>query len=82
MFDVARIDQVGQEHLTLWNYMNDPLIFAVNQQVWQTLDEEQQAMLRETAQEAGEWEIAMTREEERTPSGDSRARCDGDRTIR
>ncbi|WP_286902786.1 DctP family TRAP transporter solute-binding subunit [Vreelandella sedimenti] len=64
VFDVARIDQVGQEHLTLWNYMNDPLIFAVNQQVWQTLSKEQQTLLRETAVEAGEWEIAMTREEE------------------
>lgn len=64
VFDVARIDQVGQEHLTLWNYMNDPLIFAVNQQVWQSLSEEQQAMLRETAEEAGAWEVAMTREQE------------------
>jgi TRAP-type C4-dicarboxylate transport system substrate-binding protein len=64
VFDVARIDQVGQAYLTLWNYMNDPLIFAVNQQVWQSLSEEQQTLLRETATQAGEWEIAMTREEE------------------
>ncbi|NOG31871.1 DctP family TRAP transporter solute-binding subunit [Halomonas sp. TBZ9] len=64
VFDVARIDQVGQEYLTLWNYMNDPLIFAVNQSVWQSLSEEHQTLLRETAEEAGAWEIAMTREEE------------------
>ncbi len=64
VFDVARIDQVGQEYLTLWNYMNDPLIFAVNQRIWDSLDEEDQEILRETAIEAGEWEIAMTREEE------------------
>lgn len=64
VFDVARIDQVGQEYLTLWNYMNDPLIFAVNRQVWDSLDEEQQQILRETAREAGAWEIAMTREQE------------------
>ncbi|RCV91598.1 DctP family TRAP transporter solute-binding subunit [Billgrantia montanilacus] len=64
VFDVARIDQVGQEHLTLWNYMNDPLIFAVNQRIWDSLDEEDREILRETAVEAGEWEIAMTREEE------------------
>ncbi|MCG6658228.1 DctP family TRAP transporter solute-binding subunit [Halomonas campisalis] len=64
VFDVARIDQVGQEYLTLWNYMNDPLIFAVNQRVWDSLTEEQQQILRETAVEAGQWEIAMTREEE------------------
>ena len=64
VFDVARIDQVGQEYLTLWNYMNYPLIFAVNQSVWQSLSEEHQTLLRETAEEAGAWEIAMTREEE------------------
>jgi len=64
VFDVARIDQVGQEHLTLWNYMNDPLIFAVNRQVWDSLDEADREILRETAVEAGQWEIAMTREEE------------------
>ncbi|WP_111414033.1 DctP family TRAP transporter solute-binding subunit [Billgrantia lactosivorans] len=64
VFDVARIDQVGQEYLTLWNYMNDPLIFAVNQQVWETLSEEEREILRETAIEAGQWEIEMTREQE------------------
>ncbi|SEL00433.1 DctP family TRAP transporter solute-binding subunit [Halomonas daqiaonensis] len=64
VFDVARIDQVGQEYLTLWNYMNDPLIFAVNQQVWNSLSEEERTLLRETAEEAGAWEIEMTREQE------------------
>ncbi|MDR5906453.1 DctP family TRAP transporter solute-binding subunit [Franzmannia qiaohouensis] len=64
VFDVARIDQVGQEYLTLWNYMNDPLIFAANQRVWDSLDEADREMLRETAIEAGAWEVAMTREQE------------------
>ncbi|XKH59694.1 DctP family TRAP transporter solute-binding subunit [Halomonas sediminis] len=64
VFDVARIDQVGQKYLTLWNYMNDPLIFAVNQNVWQSLDEADRELMRETAIEAGKWEIAMTREQE------------------
>ncbi|WP_108445674.1 DctP family TRAP transporter solute-binding subunit [Halomonas denitrificans] len=64
VFDVARIDQVGQEHLTLWNYMNDPLVFAVNRQVWESLSEQERTILREAAEEAGAWEIAMTREEE------------------
>ncbi|WP_355660483.1 DctP family TRAP transporter solute-binding subunit [Halomonas salifodinae] len=64
VFDVARIDQVGQEHLTLWNYMNDPLIFAVNRQVWLSLDEADRETLREAALDAGQWEIAMTREQE------------------
>ncbi|PMR67608.1 DctP family TRAP transporter solute-binding subunit [Halomonas heilongjiangensis] len=74
VFDVARIDQVGQEYLTLWNYMNDPLIFAVNQRVWDSLDEADREILRETAVEAGEWEIAMTREEESARLADIQAR--------
>ncbi|MGM0984291.1 MAG: DctP family TRAP transporter solute-binding subunit [Pseudomonadota bacterium] len=64
VFDVARIDQVGQEYLTLWNYMNDPLVFAVNQQVWSSLSEAERTLLREAAEEAGAWEIEMTREQE------------------
>jgi len=64
VFDVARIDQVGQTNLTLWNYMNDPLVFAANQRVWGSLSAEDQALLRQAAVDAGEWEIAMTRDEE------------------
>lgn len=64
VFDVARIDQVGQNHVTLWNYMNDPLIFAANQQVWASLSDDEKALLKETAVEAGAWEVAMTREQE------------------
>ncbi len=63
VFDVARIDQVGQQYLTLWRYMADPLIFGVNQRVWNSLSEEDQTILRETAIEAGAWEIAKSRAE-------------------
>src|SRR5690554_243904 len=64
IFDKAGIDEMGQEYLTLWNYMNDPLIFAVSQHVWETLSDEEREILRETAIEAGAWETATTREEE------------------
>lgn len=63
VFDVARIDQVGQQYLTLWRYMADPLVFGVNQRVWRSLSEEEQTILRETAVEAGAWEIAKSRAE-------------------
>jgi TRAP-type transport system periplasmic protein len=74
VFDVARIDQMGQTYLTLWNYMNDPLIFAVSRRIWDSLSEEDQQILRETAAEAGEWEITMTREEESERLADIQAR--------
>lgn len=63
VFDVARIEQVGQKYLTLWRYMADPLVFGVNQRVWNSLSEEDQAILRETAVEAGAWEIEKSRAE-------------------
>jgi tripartite ATP-independent transporter DctP family solute receptor len=64
VFDVARIDQADQRYLTMWHYMNDPLIFAVNQRVWKTLSKEDQALLRQAAIDAGKWEIAMSRKQE------------------
>ncbi|GAB2589934.1 DctP family TRAP transporter solute-binding subunit [Nitrincola alkalisediminis] len=63
VFDVARIDQVGQKHLTLWRYMADPLVFGVNQRVWNSLSTEDQTLLKEAAIEAGAWEIAKSRAE-------------------
>ncbi|HAW25607.1 MAG TPA: C4-dicarboxylate ABC transporter, partial [Pseudomonas sp.] len=49
VFDVARVDQVGQKYLTLWHYMADPLIFAVNQRVWKELPEADRELLRQAA---------------------------------
>ncbi|OEY65383.1 DctP family TRAP transporter solute-binding subunit [Marinobacter sp. X15-166B] len=63
VFDVARIDQVGQEHLTLWHYMADPLIFAVSNRVWNQFSAEDQALLKQAAIDAGEWEIKKSRAE-------------------
>lgn len=63
VFDVARVDQVGQKYLTLWHYMADPLIFGVNQRVWQSLSAEDQRLLRQAAIDAGAWEIEKSRNE-------------------
>ncbi|MFP3976851.1 DctP family TRAP transporter solute-binding subunit [Marinobacter sp. KMM 10035] len=63
VFDVARIDQVGQEHLTLWHYMADPLVFAVSNRVWAQFNAEDQALLKQAAVDAGKWEIEKSRAE-------------------
>ncbi|WP_129140759.1 DctP family TRAP transporter solute-binding subunit [Modicisalibacter coralii] len=63
VFDVARIDQVGQKYLTRWHYMNDPLIFAVNRNVWQQFPEADRELLRQAAVDAGAWEIEKSRGE-------------------
>ncbi|GHC17583.1 DctP family TRAP transporter solute-binding subunit [Aidingimonas halophila] len=64
VFDVARIDQAEQMYLTRWDYMNDPLIFAVSERVWQELTDEERELVRQAAIDAGEWEIEKTRAEE------------------
>lgn len=61
VFDVARADRAGQKHLTLWHYMNDPLIFGVSNRVWSTLSADDQALLKQAAIDAGAWEIEKSR---------------------
>ncbi|WP_198650130.1 DctP family TRAP transporter solute-binding subunit [Zobellella maritima] len=63
VFDVARVDQVGQNYLTLWHYMADPLVFGVNKKVWKSLSAEDQQLLRQAAIDAGAWEIEKSRSE-------------------
>lgn len=63
VFDAARIDQVGQKYLTLWHYMADPLVFAVNSELWQKFSPEDQQLLRQAAVDAGKWEIEKSRAE-------------------
>lgn len=63
VFDVARIDQVGQEYLTRWHYMADPLVFAVSNSIWDQFSEEDQALLKKAAIDAGQWEIEKSRSE-------------------
>lgn len=61
VYDVARADRANQKYLTLWHYMNDPLIFGVSQRVWKTLSAEDQQLLKEAAVDAGKWEIEKSR---------------------
>lgn len=63
VFDVARVDQVGQSYLTLWHYMADPLIFGVNKKVWKSLPEADRDLLQQAAIDAGAWEIDKSRNE-------------------
>ena len=63
VYDVARADRASQKYLTLWHYMNDPLIFGVSQRVWKTLPAEDQQLLQQAAIDAGQWEIEKSRSE-------------------
>lgn len=63
VFDVARADRANQKYLTLWHYMNDPLIFGVSQRLWSTFSPEDQEILKQSAIDAGKWEIEKSRAE-------------------
>jgi len=61
IFTAASLQNVGQRHVTMWNYVADPLIFVVNREVWNSWTPEDQAIVRQAAIDAGQQEIAISR---------------------
>jgi TRAP-type C4-dicarboxylate transport system substrate-binding protein len=61
IFTVAKLHTVGQKHVTLWHYVADPLIFAVNKDVFASFSPEDQKILREAAVEAAKYNIEIAR---------------------
>ena len=61
IYNGARMYTIGQNYLTLWRYMADPLIFAVNRSVWDAFTPEDQAIVRQSALEAGAFGIEVAR---------------------
>jgi len=64
--------QIWQYHkyATFWNYLVDPVIFYWNKKQWNTFPKDIQKIIREAAQEAGRFEIALCR-----------AGLDGDKSL-
>jgi tripartite ATP-independent transporter DctP family solute receptor len=52
VFSIAKLHTLGQNHLTLWGYMADPLIFVVSKTVWANWSEADRQAVREAAQQA------------------------------
>jgi tripartite ATP-independent transporter DctP family solute receptor len=61
VYQAAKLQSVGQNHITLWGYMNDPLIFVVNKDVWNSWTPEDREIVRQAAIDAGREEIAIAR---------------------
>jgi len=61
IFVGAKMQNLSQKYITLWNYMNDPLVFVVNKDVWQSWSPEDQKIVRQAAVDAGKQEIALVR---------------------
>jgi tripartite ATP-independent transporter DctP family solute receptor len=57
----TKMQNLSQKYLTLWNYMNDPLIFVVNKDVWKSWTPEDQKIVRQAAIDAGQQETILSR---------------------
>ncbi|MBL8660391.1 MAG: DctP family TRAP transporter solute-binding subunit [Rhodospirillales bacterium] len=58
----AKMETLGQTYVTLWNYVADPLIFAVNARVWNSFAPADQEIVRQAASEAGKLSIQLARD--------------------
>jgi tripartite ATP-independent transporter DctP family solute receptor len=61
IFTVAKLHTVGQKHVTLWHYVADPLIFAINKDVLASFSAADQKVVREAALEAGKYGVEIAR---------------------
>lgn len=61
VYMAAKLNTVGQKYMTLWGYMNDPLIYVVNKDVWKSWTPEDQAIVKQAALDAAKEQIAISR---------------------
>ena len=61
VYMAAKLQSVGQKHLTMWGYMNDPLIFVVNKDIWNSWTPADQVIVKQAALDAAKEEIAIAR---------------------
>ena len=61
VYMAAKLQSVGQKYMTMWGYINDPLIFVVNKDIWSSWTKEDQAIVRQAALDAAKEEIAIAR---------------------
>lgn len=61
VFIASNMGALGQKYLTLWHYVADPLIFAVNRRVWDSWSVADQGLVRQAAQQAARENIEKAR---------------------
>ena len=61
IFTAAKLHNVAQKHITMWGYMNDPLVFVVNKDVWNSWTPADREAVKQAAIEAGKEQIAIAR---------------------
>ena len=61
VYMAAKLYTVAQKHLTLWGYMNDPLIVVVNKDIWNSWTPADREIVKQAAIDAGKEQIAIAR---------------------
>jgi len=61
VFVAAKMHTLKQQHLTLWGYTADPLIFAANKDVWESWTAADREIVRQAALQAGKECVAAAR---------------------
>jgi TRAP-type C4-dicarboxylate transport system substrate-binding protein len=61
IFVAAKLQNVNQKFVTLWNYMNDPLVFVVNKDVWNAWTPADREIVRQAAVDAAKQQIELAR---------------------
>ena len=52
---------LDQKYITMWNYMNDPLVYVVNKDVWNSWTPADREIVRKAAIDAGKQQIELAR---------------------
>lgn len=61
VYQAAKLHMVAQKYVTLWGYMNDPLIFVVNKDIWNSWTPADREIVKQAAIDAGKEQIAIAR---------------------
>ena len=61
VYMAAKLYTMAQKHLTLWGYMNDPLIFVVNKDIWNSWTPADREIVKQAAIDAGKEQIVIAR---------------------
>ncbi|MBX9751565.1 MAG: TRAP transporter substrate-binding protein DctP [Roseococcus sp.] len=73
LFLAFRMDTLAQRHMTIWNYVNDALIFGLSKSVMASFTPADQELVRECAREAARNNIALARQGLGIPGTDNAA---------
>ncbi|KRC28056.1 DctP family TRAP transporter solute-binding subunit [Acidovorax sp. Root217] len=61
VYMAAKLHTVAQKHVTMWGYINDPLVFVVNKDIWNSWTPADREIVKQAAIDAGKEEIAIAR---------------------